>query len=101
MEADGVLNKLDRYHRAFTSYFQDKLKDVKKLYTNTLEAVTRKDFTFWHLKNMNVYNKILYSDLRYYRTLFIPKNRKLTLVKNYNNNKIIVSLCYHKHTDKI
>ena len=51
----------------------------------------------------NRFNKLFYSDLRHYQTLFfVQKNNKFHILQSFDkNHKIAVLHCYHENTDKM
>ena len=93
---------LGKYQHALKTFFKDELKDGKTLYTDTISGEKREELVRWHYYNMNRFNKLFYSDMSLYQTLFsMQKNKKFHILQSFDENyKIAVSHHYHENANK-
>ena len=67
---NGTSHALGEYRNAFKNFLKDELKDEKTLYTDMISGKKGEKLIRWYYYNMNRFNKLFYSDLSNYQTLF-------------------------------
>ena len=94
---------LGEYRNAFKKLLKNELKDEKTLYTDMISGKKGEKLIRWYYYNMNRFNKLFYSDLSNYQTLFfMQKNDKFHILQSLGkNHKIVLSHCYHEISEKL
>ena len=100
---DITSHALGEYRNAFKKLLKNELKDEKTLYTDMISGKKGEKLIRWYYYNMNRFNKLFYSDLSNYQTLFfMQKNDKFHILQSLDkNHKIVLSHCYHEISEKL
>ena len=89
---NGKGRALGEYQHAFKNFLKDQLKDGKTLYTDTISGEKRDELVRWHYYNMNRFNKLFYSDLSHYQTLFfMQRNNKFNILQSFDKNHFCIA----------